>query len=101
MIEQDSSSFLPLKRYDTRPLPLWRMPIKEEVKIEEEKVRCGMKDAPLETFICTQVERCPFECTQKLDQKKENGNIKQRQQFIQKRIRERLRRDNLLHNGQA
>jgi len=100
-IGEENPEFSLLKRYDTRPLPLWRMPIKEERFKIDEKIRCGMKDVTLEIFICTQIDSCPYECTQKLDQMKENGKVKERQLNVRNQILEMLKMDNLLRNGRA
>ena len=100
-IGEDDPELSPLKRYDTRPLPLWRMPIKDKRLEIEEKIRCGMKDTTLDIFICTQIDSCLYECTQKLDQMKENGKVKERQQIVRNQILDMLKKDNLLRNGRA
>lgn len=56
--------FVSLKNTDDRPRVLWRCLIVEPIDSTE----CKMKDVPLDSFICTQVMDCKFNCLQKIEQ---------------------------------
>ena len=60
-----------LKPIDDRPRPLWRIHLSDY-----DKNGCRMHDAPIEFFICAQVETCPLRCTQKLEQREREDYIR-------------------------
>lgn len=64
-----------LKKVDDRPRVLWKCSLEEPEMIPE----CRMKNAPLEVFICPQVESCKFQCVQKTEQQNRPDYVREQQ----------------------